>query len=76
MSSRSLRIPGSLAARVEAVAEKERRRFAAMAALLIEEALEGRARRSSGAPALRHSVAGQFVDADAQPRDPEARRLA
>lgn len=70
MSSRSVRISGQLAARVEATAEKERRRFAAMVGLLIEEALEARARRGSGSPPAR-----SFVDADAQSRDIETRRL-
>jgi len=73
VSSRSVRIPSQLAARVEALGEKERRRFAAMTALLIEEALEARSQR-----VLRHSVTGKLytiTDADSQSRDIDARRV-
>ena len=75
MSSRSVRIPGQLAARVEALGERERRRFAAMVSLLIEEALEARRSRTGAVPLPHVGPTGEFVDADAQPRDIDARRV-
>lgn len=71
--SRPVRLPDRLSGEIQELADSERRSFAAMTAVLLEEGLRGRRRALAGVVGA--TGAAPATKADSQPRDVEARTV-